>query len=309
MDAGEFRADAGMSPERVTVEIATPAGNRLLSLSNLDKVLYPEAGFTKGEVIDYYQRVSGALLPHLAGRPLTRKRWPNGVTAPSFFEKNAPRGTPSWVRTVNLPVPGSTMNRETIDFVIVDDLATLVWCANLASLELHVPQWRVGPRGGVRNPDLLVIDLDPGPPAGIVECCQVALLVRDRLARDGMTAFAKTSGSKGMQLAAALDGTRSAEAICEYAKTLARELEETHPKQVLSRMTRALRPGKVFLDWSQNNGAKTTVAPYSLRGRDSPTVSTPVTWAEVEAGAPLRFVAGEVLERLDDHGDLWADLP
>jgi bifunctional non-homologous end joining protein LigD len=146
-------------------------GERRLVITNLGKILYPETGFTKGEVLDYYARVAPALLPHLAGRPLTRKRYPNGVAGPFFFEKNAPRGTPDWVRTVNLPVPGSTMNRETIDFVIVEELAALIWTANLASLELHVPQWKVGPRGGVQDADLLVLDLDPGPPATIVECC------------------------------------------------------------------------------------------------------------------------------------------
>jgi bifunctional non-homologous end joining protein LigD len=283
-------------------------GGRQLPLSNLDKVLYPATGFTKGEVIDYYHRVADVLLPHLIGRPLTRKRWPDGVDGPFFFEKNAPRGTPDWVRTVTLPVPGSTKNRETVDYVVVDDLATLVWTANLAALELHVPQWRVGARGGVHSPDLLVVDLDPGPPAGIAECLQVAVLVRDRLAADGFTAYPKTSGNKGMQLYAATAGEQSSEVVSDYVKRVAVELEREHPDLVLSRMTRSLRPGKVFLDWSQNNAAKTTVAPYSLRGRDEPTVSTPLTWEEVEIGKPLRFHAADVLERIGVHGDLLAPL-
>jgi bifunctional non-homologous end joining protein LigD len=170
---------------------------RTLTLSNLDKVLYPEVGFTKGEVLDYYARIAEVMLPHLAARPATFRRYPNGVDAASFFEKNAPRGKPDWVRTVRLPVPGSTMNRDTIDFVVVEDLATLVWAANLASLEVHVPQWQVGPRGAVHGADRLVLDLDPGPPATIVECCQVALLLREILMADGLEALAKTSVPRG----------------------------------------------------------------------------------------------------------------
>jgi bifunctional non-homologous end joining protein LigD len=293
-----------MSQAKVRVDV----GGRELTLTNLDKVLYPRAHFTKGEVIDYYSRVADVLLPHIADRPLTRKRWPDGVDGPFFFEKNAPRGTPSWVRTVTLPVPGSTKQRDTVDFVVVDDLATLVWTANLASLELHTPQWQVGPRGAVRDPDLLVIDLDPGPPAGLAECMRVAGLVRDRLAADGLTAYPKTSGNKGMQLSVPISGTQSSAVVSDYAHRIAKELEGEHPDEVLSRMTKALRPGKVFLDWSQNNAAKTTVAPYSLRGREEPTVSTPLTWDEVEAGKPLRFLPAEALDRIAEHGDLLAPL-
>jgi bifunctional non-homologous end joining protein LigD len=293
-----------MSEAKVRVEVA----GRELTLTNLDKVLYPRVHFTKGEVIDYYSRVSDVLLPHIADRPLTRKRWPDGVDGPFFFEKNAPRGTPPWVRTVTLPVPGSTKQRETVDFVVVNDLATLVWTANLASLELHTPQWQVGPRGAVRDPDLLVIDLDPGPPAGLAECMRVAVLVRDRLAEDGLTAYPKTSGNKGMQLCVPVSARQSSEVVSEYAHQIARELAAEHPDEVLSRMTKALRPGKVFLDWSQNNAAKTTVAPYSLRGREEPTVSTPLTWDEVEAGKPLRFWPADVLDRVAQHGDLLEPL-
>jgi bifunctional non-homologous end joining protein LigD len=232
------------------------------------------------------------------------------VDGPSFFEKNAPRGTPEWVRTVTLPVPGSTMNRETIDFVIVEDLPTLVWTANLASLELHVPQWKVGPRGGVQEPDLLVLDLDPGPPATIVECCEVALLLREILESDGLPGYAKTSGSKGMQLYAPLRPT-PADDTRLYARSLARRLEKQRPDLVVSDMTKALRHGKVLVDWSQNAAAKTTVAPYSLRARPEPTVSTPVTWDEVAAcrsPEELVFLSETVLSRIEADGDLLADL-
>lgn len=285
-------------------------GGRRLRLSNLDKVLYPDAGFTKGEVVDYYARVAPALLPHLAGRPATRLRLPDGVTGPSFFEKNAPRHTPEWVRTVRLPSPGSTKDRDEIDYVVVDDLPTLVWLANLAALELHVPQWTVGPRGAVRGADLVVYDLDPGAPATVVECARVACLVRDALAADGLPAYPKTSGSKGLQLYVPVRPVPW-ERTHAFARTVAETLERAHPDLVVSRMTKALRPGKVLIDWSQNNGAKTTVAAYSLRAREHPTVSTPVTWDEVEAArdpADLRFVAGEVLDRVASYGDLLAPL-
>jgi bifunctional non-homologous end joining protein LigD len=298
--------DANEKSDKTTVQV----GDRRLAITNLTKILYPQTGFTKGEVLDYYARVAPVLLPHLAGRPLTRKRYPNGVDGPSFFEKNAPRGTPDWVRTVTLPVPGSTMNRETIDFVIVEDLPTLVWTANLASLELHVPQWKVGPRGGVQDPDLLVLDLDPGPPATIVECCEVALLLKEILESDGLTGYAKTSGSKGMQLYAPLRPT-PADDTRLYARSLARRLEKQRPDLVVSDMTKALRHGKVLVDWSQNAAAKTTVAPYSLRARPEPTVSTPVTWDEV-AGCrspdELVFLSDAVLARIEAGGDLLADL-
>jgi bifunctional non-homologous end joining protein LigD len=289
----------GERTEKVPVEVE---GRRLV-LSNLSKQLYP-SGFLKAEVIDYYTRVAPVLLPHLAGRPLTVKRYPDGSQGKFFFEKNAPSHTPGWVRTVTLPVPGSTMKRETIDYVVVEELATLVWLANLAALELHTPQWTVGPRGGVHDPDLLVIDLDPGPPASITECCTVALLLRDLLP-DG--AVAKTSGNKGMQLAAPWSGGDSS----AEAKRLAEHLESTHPELVVARMTKAVRPGKVFLDWSQNNPAKTTVSVYSLRAREEPTASTPLTWDEVadgSDGAPLVFTAPHVLARIEEHGDLFAGL-
>jgi bifunctional non-homologous end joining protein LigD len=299
-----------MSPTstRIAVEVA----GRRLALSNLEKVLWPETHFAKGQMIDYYTRVSPYLLPHLAGRPLTLKRFPNGVEGGSFFEKNAPRGTPEWVRRERLPSPGSTKARETIDFVVVDELATLVWAANLASIELHTPMWRVpSPGAGAGDhPDLLVFDLDPGPPATVVECCEVALLLREVLVADGLDPVAKTSGSKGLQLYAAVGGATSRDTSA-YAKGLAERFERSHADLVVSRMTKSLRPGKVLVDWSQNNSAKTTVSVYSLRARPRHTVSTPVTWAEVEAcGTPedLAFLAEDVLARVAEHGDLFAPL-
>lgn len=288
-----------MASAKQTVEVE----GRNVGVSNLDKPLYPD-GFTKGEVLHFYSRIAPVMLPHLADRPATFVRFPNGSDSASFFTKNAPRGTPDWVRTVNLPAPGSTKDRETIDYVIVGDLPTLIWAANLASLEIHVPQWQVGPRGAAHEPDLVVVDLDPGAPATIVECCQVALLVRETL---GPSAMAKTSGSKGLQLYARWDSGDSREAMHE----LARRLETDHPDLIVSSMAKAIRPGKVLFDWSQNNTAKTTIAPYSLRGRPRPTVSTPVTWDEVEQcrkAEDLVFTAPDVLARVEQHGDLFSPL-
>lgn len=277
---------------------------RTLELSNLDKVLYPAAGFTKGEVIEYYTRVAPVILPHLRDRPLTRIRYPNGVNQASFFEKNAPAGTPAWVRTETLPVPGSSMGRETLDFVVADDLPILVWLANLAALELHTPQWKVGSAG----PDLLVIDLDPGAPAGLAECARVALVLRERLAADGLTALAKTSGRKGMQLYCRIAGSQPAEVVSGYVQRIAGELSRADPRRVTAQMTKRLRPGKVFIDWSQNAAAKTTVAPYSLRAEPTPSVSTPLMWSEVEAGEVRRFTPPEALARVEEYGDLLAEL-
>jgi bifunctional non-homologous end joining protein LigD len=293
-----------MAGDRLTVAI----DGRDVELSNLDKVLYPATGFTKGEVIDYYTRVAPVILPHLADRAVTRIRYPNGVEGVHFFEKNKPAGTPEWVRRETLPVPGSTKSRETVDFIVVDELPTLVWLANLAALELHTPQWRIG-----ADPDLLVVDLDPGAPAGLLECCAVAVLMRDRLAEDGVTAYPKTSGKKGMQLCCPISGTQSADVVSAYAKRVAEELAAMVPGSITAKMAKAIRPGKIFIDWSQNNAAKTTVTPYSLRAQASPTASTPLTWDEVEAVAtgaepPRQFLAAEVLERVEVHGDLLADL-
>ena len=291
--------------QRSVVEV----DGRRLSLSNLDKVLFPD-GFTKGEVVDYYVRVAPVLLPHVTGRPMSFQRFPDGTASKGFFAKNAPRGTPDWVRTVELPAPGSSMDRETLDYVVVDDLPTLVWAANLAALELHVPQWSVGPRGGVREPDRLVLDLDPGAPATAVECAEVALLLRDLVTADGLTPVVKSSGSKGLQVYAAVEPV-SDRRTSDYARHLAQTLEKSHPKLVVSQMRKDLRGGKVFVDWSQNNAAKTTVAPYALRARPEPWVSTPLTWDEVAAvrrPEDVQFRAEQTLERVDDHGDLFGPL-
>ncbi len=299
-----------MNGTKVVVDVQ----GRQVALTNLHKVLYPSVGFAKAQVVDYYTRIAPVLLPHLAGRALTRKRYPDGVEGSVFFEKNAPRGTPEWVRTERLPSPGSSKGRETIDYVVVDDLATLVWTANLASLELHTHMWRVNtahPDPEQCPPDMVVFDLDPGPPATIVECCQVAQLLRPLLEADGLQPVAKTSGSKGLQLYARADAFDSAEATSAYAKALAQRLEKEHPDLVVHRMTKALRPGKVLVDWSQNSAAKTTVSVYSLRARERPTVSTPVTWDEV-AGCTspedLVFTSDDVLHRVDTLGDLFAPL-
>jgi bifunctional non-homologous end joining protein LigD len=297
------------SGEEVRVEV----DGRPLKLSNLDKVLYPRTGTTKGEVLNYYAQVSPVLLPLLEDRPVTRVRWPNGVEKARFFEKNAPAGTPRWVSTADVPTTGSrgdSRHGDRLVFPIIDDLATLTWAANLAALELHVHQWTVDKGGRVRGADRLVIDLDPGEGAGLHECCQVALLVRDKLTERRLDARPVTSGSKGLHLYAHLPRRQDSEKTSATAKTIAEELQAEHPKLVTATMTKAKRTRKVFLDWSQNAGSKTTVSPYSLRGVERPWVATPVTWDEVSEGAddPLgleQFRYDEVLARVAEHGDLF----
>jgi bifunctional non-homologous end joining protein LigD len=282
---------------------------RQLTLSNLDKPLFAD-GTTKADVIGYYTQVAPVLLPHLRHRPLTLRRWPDGTQGDGFFEKNVARTAPPWVHQVVRRVPGSTTGRETIRFVTVDDLPSLVWVANLAGLELHVPQWRLDEDDRPRHPDRLVIDLDPGPPADILTCCQVAVLVRDALAAQGIAVHPSTSGNKGLQLYAPLDGSLSWQQTRALAQALAERLERTDPR-VLSRMDTRLRRGKVLLDWSQNHGGKTTISPYSLRGRPVPSVATPVSWAEVEGAddaQALRFGPDQVLARVAASGDLLAPL-
>jgi bifunctional non-homologous end joining protein LigD len=283
---------------RVEVEVES----RRLSLSNLDKVMYPQTGFTKGQVIDYYTRVAPVLLPHLRDRPLTLKRYPNGVDGGHFYEKQCPSHRPDWVRSE--PVE---MNRKTIQFCICDDLPTLVWLANLADLELH-PSLSMVP--DVERPTVMAFDLDPGPPAGIPECCEVALILRDALGRIGLECFAKTSGSKGIQVYVPLnvDGVDYDHGTKQLSQALARHLEAEHPKLIVSTQKKELRRGKVLIDWSQNDEKKTTVSVYSLRAREHPTVSTPLDWDEVEAGDPdaLVFDAPGVLERVEKRGDLFA---
>jgi bifunctional non-homologous end joining protein LigD len=283
---------------------------RQLSISNLEKVLFPEVGFTKARVIDYYVRIAPVLLPHLAGRPVTFTRWPDGVEGQKFFEKNSARHAPEWVRRVTIPSPGSSTGRETLDMVILESVADLAWAANLAALELHVPQWQVDDDGVPQLPDLLVLDLDPGPDTGIAECCLVAERLGARLEDDGLDPVVKTSGSKGMQVYAPIVSA-DREHASRYAKGLAQELAAETPEDVVWRMEKALRPGKVLIDWSQNNPAKTTVAPYSLRARAGATVSTPIGWDEVDAvregadPATLRFRTDDVLARVDEYGDLF----
>ena len=295
-------------------ELRVEVDGRTLKISNLDKVLYPRTGTTKGEVLNYYAQVAPVLLPHLKDRAVTRIRWPHGVADKSFFEKNAPAGTPSWVRTAKVPTTGSrgsSRHGDHLVFPIVDDLATLTWLVNLAALELHVHQWTVNRNGQPRNPNRLVIDLDPGEPAGLPECCQVALMVRDRLASRKLETRAVTSGSKGLHLYAELPGRLNSEETTGLAKEVAEDLQKEQPKLVTATMAKARRSGKVFLDWSQNAGSKTTISPYSLRGRERPTVATPVTWDEVSAGAEdpwglEQFGFEEVLRRVGEHGDLFS---
>jgi bifunctional non-homologous end joining protein LigD len=283
---------------RVEVEVES----RRLSLSNLDKVMYPASGFTKGQVIDYYTRVAPALLPHLGDRPLTLKRYPNGVEGGHFYEKQCPSHRPEWVRSE--PVE---LSSKTIHFCICDDLPTLVWLANLADLELHPSLSKVP---DVERPTVMAFDLDPGPPAGIAECCEVALILREALGRIGLECFPKTSGSKGIQVYVPLnvDGVDYDHGTKPLSQALARHLEAEHPKLIVSSQKKELRKGKVLIDWSQNDEHKTTVSVYSLRARERPTVSTPLAWDEVEAADPdaLVFEAGDVLERVEERGDLFA---
>lgn len=297
-----------MSPEDTAHDQRVTVEGRELTLRRLHKVLYPETGTTKAQVLDYYARVAPVLLPLIQDRPVTRLRWPDGTASTPFFEKNMPAHAPDWVRTVVLASPGSTRDRETLRYPLLDDTAGLMWAANLAALELHVPQWTVGPRGGVRNPDRLVIDLDPGAPAGLAECAEVAGLVRQRFADVGLAAIPVTSGSKGMQLYVKLAGTQSAQAVNAWAKSFAEALAADHPKLVVAKMLKALRPGKVLLDWSQNNSAKTTISPYSLRGRTQPWVAAPRSWDELTADGFGQLSYEQVLGRLQSDTDFAAPL-
>ncbi|MER5440097.1 non-homologous end-joining DNA ligase [Streptomyces sp. NPDC002790] len=279
----------------------TEVEGRRLTLSNLDKVLYPDSGFTKGELLHYYATAAEALLPHLRDRPVSFLRFPDGPGGQQFFAKNVPPGSPSWVKTAEVRRSDGVARQ-----VLVQDLPTLMWAANLVA-EFHTPQWRVDAPGLA---DRLVFDLDPGAPADIVQCCQVAGWLRERLARDGLEAYAKTSGSKGLHLLVPLVPT-AAERVSAYAKGLAREAEAALPGLVVHRMARSLRGGKVFVDHSQNSAAKTTAAAYTLRARALPAVSAPVTWGEVEgcgAAGDLVFVAGDVGARLERYGDLLGGL-
>ena len=283
-------------PARVEVEVE----GRQLSLSNLDKVMYPLVGFTKGQVIDYYTRVAPVLLPHLRDRPLTLKRYPNGIGGAYFYEKQCPDHRPDWVETAQI-----RMESKDIDFCLCNDLATLVWTSNLADLELHPSLSKVD---RIERPTTMAFDLDPGEPATIEQCCEVALLLREVLEPLGLQSFPKTSGSKGMQLYVPLNTDVTYDDVRPLSQALARHLEGRHPELVISVQRKELRRGKVLIDWSQNHEKKTTVAVYSLRARERPTVSTPLSWEEVEAGDPdaLVFESHEVLERVQEQGDLFA---
>ena len=283
---------------RVHVEVE----GRELSLSNLDKVMYPETGFTKGQVIDYYTRIAPVVLPHLRDRPLTLKRYPNGVEGGHFYEKQCPSHRPDWVRSEAVE-----LSSKTIHFCICDELATLVWLANLADLELHPSLSKVP---DVERPTIMAFDLDPGPGTGLAECCEVALLLREALSALGLESFPKTSGSKGIQVYVPLNG---GDADYDHgtkliSNALARHLESAHPKLIVSSQKKELRKNKVLIDWSQNDEHKTTVGVYSLRARERPTVSTPLAWDEIEAGDPdaLVFEADDVLARVKERGDLFA---
>jgi len=300
-----------VSPERVESEVE----GRRLTLSNLSKVLYPANGFTKGAVLDYYARIAPVMLPHIEDRPMTLRRFPNGVDGQSFFEKHVPAHAPSWVRTVRVPTSGSASSSEAVDYAVVGTMATLMWAANLAALEFHVPLWHIGRRRSLpARPDHLVFDLDPGPGTSIVECCRIASWIFDRLAEDTRPPVAKTSGSKGLQVYIPLSSRTDWTTARGRALELARALENDHPDAVVTNMRKDLRRGRVLIDWSQNHPAKTTVAAYSLRARPEPTASTPVSWDEVRACErsedpnQLRFTAGEVLDRVERRGDLFSSL-
>jgi bifunctional non-homologous end joining protein LigD len=310
-------------------KISVLVEGRELTLTNLTKVLYPEDGFTKAEVLDYYQRISPVLLPHIAGRPMTLRRYPHGVADDlSFFAKHAPERRPDWLHTREVVSHSSRARTPgaAVRYLVIDGLPALIWAVNLAAIELHVPMWRFpgadasapgapapdmepAPEAG-NDPDLLVFDLDPGAPATIVECCRVAEALRPVLEAEGLRPLPKTSGGKGLQLYATVSGL-TAEQASDMALGFAQRIERELPRLVVSRMTKSARSGKVLIDWSQNNGSKTTIAPYSLRARDHPTVSTPVTWDEVAACrqvADLVFTATDVLARAEARGDLFAPL-
>jgi bifunctional non-homologous end joining protein LigD len=282
----------------------TVAGKKL-AVSNLDKVLYPKVGFTKGEVIDYYIRIAPVLLPHLKDRPLTMKRYPDGVEGEFFYEKNCPSHRPSWVKTAKVWSEG---NNRTMDYCLANDLPTLVWAANLADLELHTSLSR---KNKIDRPTMMVFDLDPGPPADIVQCCQVGLWLRDLLAELELESFAKTSGSKGLQVYVPLNTPVTYDETKMLSHALAEYLERERNHLVVSKMSKEIRKGKVLVDWSQNDEHKTTICVYSLRAKEEPTVSTPVTWEEAgnclkkKKAALLRFRSGQTLERVEKMGDLF----
>ena len=289
----------------VTGATTVDVGGKQVRLTSLDRVLYPATGTTKAEVVDYYARIAPVLLPQLQDRPVSRVRWPRGVGAEKFFEKNVPAGAPPWVRRQTLLAEPEDPASTVIEFPFLDDVASLVWSATLSALELPTPQWSVGPRGGYRGVDRLVVDLDPGEGAGLDECAAVAHLVAGRLGDDGLSTVPVTSGSKGMQLYAPWPArmARAHGSTRAYAKDLAEQLARENRALVVSDMKKVLRRGKVLVDWSQNHLAKTTVTPYSLRGRELPRVAAPRSWDEVGDGMQ-HLSPAEVLRRVDEDGDL-----
>ncbi len=294
--------------EKDSARLTVSIDDHELTLSNLDKVMYPSTGFTKAEMLDYYANIAPVLLPHLHGRPVTVKRFPNGVENAGFIEKNVPSHAPPWIRTVT--IAHRSAKHGTNRYALIDDRACLLWFVNLAAIEFHTPMWRVDPSGSPQEPDIIVFDLDPGEPASIVECCRVAGALRETLAENQIALHAKTSGSKGLQLYGSLEGQGlSGHEVSAIAHDVAEDLEARLPGLVVSKMTKSLRVGKVLIDWSQNSPAKTTISPYSMRATPTPRVSTPVGWDEVEAcaaGSPLSFSPPEVLQRVTSSGDLLA---
>jgi bifunctional non-homologous end joining protein LigD len=289
-----------VTPAAKAVEVEV--GGRRLKLSNLDKVFYPAVGFTKGQVIDYYRRIAPVLLPHLRDRPLTLKRYPDGVEGQFFYEKQCPSYRPDWIETV------AVRNKREIDYCLANDLSTLIWLANLADLELHTSLSRAD---DILRPTMMVFDLDPGQPAAIIECARVGIALRDLFRNLKLDCYAKTSGSKGLQVYVPLNTPVTYEDTKPFAHAIAMLLEKQLPELVVSSMKKSIRGGKVFVDWSQNDDHKTTICVYSLRARERPTVSTPVRWEEVEQALEsgdaeqLVFDADAVLERVDEHGDLF----
>jgi bifunctional non-homologous end joining protein LigD len=286
-------------------KVELKVAGRTLLVSNLDKVLYPEAGFTKAQVIDYYIRIAPALLPHLKNRPITLKRYPDGVDGFFFYEKQCPSHRPKWIKTAKV---ASERKEGHIDYCLMNDLPALVWAANLADLELHT-FLHCAP--ALSRPTALAFDLDPGPPADIVQCCEVALKLKELFEELGLESFPKTSGSKGLQLYVPLNTATNYDRTKAFAHAVAERLEREHPRQIVSRMQKSLRKGKVLIDWSQNDDHKTTVNVYSLRAKPHPTVSTPVTWKEVadclkkRDARKLTFLSDDVLARVEKHGDLF----
>lgn len=277
-----------------------------VKLSNLEKIFYPASSFTKGEVIDYYIRIAPVLLPHLSSRPLTLKRYPNGALEKFFYQKECPASRPEWLTTT--PV-WSESNKKNTNFCLVEDLPSLIWSANLAALELHTS---LSLAENIMQPTMVVFDLDPGPPASIINCAEVSLWLRDLFKKLDLDCYPKTSGSKGLQVYVPINSPTDYETTKHFAHVIARVLEQKYPDKVVSNMRKSLRTGKIFVDWSQNDDHKTTVCVYSLRAKDSPTVSTPVTWSEIEFALSehdqslLTFTSQQVLERVAKHGDLFA---